>query len=143
MTSFKRFGFESKLVIHRVMNGSNTQKFIELWTNKKQTGESILVQSKGTKTISTTFRGMLICVIFRPGICKNIFLCSVLHWIIIRIKRFFSWVHACVHGADALTKFIQFPKSSTTFRGILFCVIFRPRDMQEYMLMFSIALEWK
>ena len=33
------------------MNGSNTQKFIELWTNKKQTGDSVLVQSKGTKTI--------------------------------------------------------------------------------------------
>jgi hypothetical protein len=33
------------------MNGSKTQKFIEMWTNKKQTGDSALVQSKGTKTI--------------------------------------------------------------------------------------------
>ena len=56
-------------------------------------------------TSSTTFCGILICVIFRPGICKNIFLCSVLHWRIIRIKRFFSGVHACIHGADALTNF--------------------------------------
>jgi P2-related tail formation protein len=37
--------------VHRVMNESKTQKFIELWTNKKQTGDSALVQSKGTKTI--------------------------------------------------------------------------------------------
>jgi len=29
------------------------------------------------------------------------------------------------------------------FRGILICVIFRPRDMQEYIFMFSIALEWR
>jgi hypothetical protein len=36
---------------HRVMNGSKTQKFIELWTNQKQTDDSALVQSKGTKTI--------------------------------------------------------------------------------------------
>ena len=27
------------------------EKFIELWTNQKQTGDSALVQSKGTKTI--------------------------------------------------------------------------------------------
>jgi hypothetical protein len=46
-------------------------------------------------------------MIFRPGICKNIFLCSVLHWRIIRIKRFFSGVHACVHGADALINWIS------------------------------------
>jgi len=25
----------------------------------------------------------------------------------------------------------------------LICVIFRPRDMQEYIFMFSIALEWR
>jgi hypothetical protein len=56
-------------------------------------------------TSLTTFRGILICVIFRPGICKNIFLCWVLHWRIIRIKRFFSGVHVCVYGADALTHF--------------------------------------
>ena len=30
------------------------------------------------------------------------------------------------------------PKSSTTFRGILICVIFRPRDMQEYYMLFGI-----
>ena len=30
----------------------------------------------------------------------------------------------------------------TTFRGILIYVIFLPRDMQEYIFMFSIALEW-
>ena len=35
------------------------------------------------------------------------------------------------------------PKSSTTFCGILICMIFRHRDMQEYILMFSIALEWR
>ena len=28
-------------------------------------------------------------------------------------------------------------------RGILICVIFRPRDMKEYIFIFSIALEWK
>jgi hypothetical protein len=32
---------------------------------------------------------------------------------------------------------------STIFGGILICVIFRPRDMQEYIFMFSIALEWR
>jgi hypothetical protein len=32
--------------VHRVMNWSKTQKFIELWTNKKQTGDSALVQSR-------------------------------------------------------------------------------------------------
>jgi hypothetical protein len=32
---------------------------------------------------------------------------------------------------------------STIFRGILIFVIFRPRDMQEYNFMFSIALEWR
>jgi hypothetical protein len=31
---------------------------------------------------------------------------------------------------------------STIFPGILTFVIFRPRDMQEYIFMFSIALEW-
>jgi hypothetical protein len=31
---------------------------------------------------------------------------------------------------------------STIFPGILIFVIFRPRDMQEYIFMFSIALEW-
>ena len=30
---------------------SGMQKFIELWTDQKQTGDSTLVQSKGTKTI--------------------------------------------------------------------------------------------
>jgi len=28
-----------------------TQKFMELWTDQKQTGDKALVQSKGTKTI--------------------------------------------------------------------------------------------
>jgi hypothetical protein len=32
---------------------------------------------------------------------------------------------------------------STIFRGILNFVIFRPRDMQEYFFIFSIALEWR
>jgi hypothetical protein len=31
---------------------------------------------------------------------------------------------------------------STIFPGILICVIFSPRDMQEYTFMFRIALEW-
>jgi hypothetical protein len=52
---------------------------------------------------STRCRGILICVISRSGICKNTFLCSVLHWRIIMIKRFFSGFHACVHGVDALS----------------------------------------
>jgi hypothetical protein len=54
---------------------------------------------------STIFRGILIWAIFRPVICENTFLCSVLHWRIISIKRFFSGIHACVNGADALTNF--------------------------------------
>ena len=33
---------------------------------------------------------------------------------------------------------VYVPKSSTTFRGILICVIFRPRDMQEYYMLFGI-----
>ena len=33
------------------MNRSKMQNFIELWTNQKQTGDSALVQSNGTKTI--------------------------------------------------------------------------------------------
>jgi hypothetical protein len=38
--------------VRRVMNGSKTQKFIELNEQiKKQTGDSALVQSKGTETI--------------------------------------------------------------------------------------------
>jgi hypothetical protein len=36
---------------------------------------------------STIFRGILIWAIFRPVICENTFLCSVLHWRIISIKR--------------------------------------------------------
>ena len=61
-------------------------------------------------------------VIFRPGICKNIFLCSVLHWRIIRIKRFFSGVHACVHSADALTNFtFKRPKTSVFGRLCKVC----------------------
>ena len=32
-------------------SSSGTQKFIELWTDQKQTGDSALVQSKGTKMI--------------------------------------------------------------------------------------------
>jgi hypothetical protein len=35
------------------MNGSKTQKFVELWTNQKQTGDSALVQSKGTMCINS------------------------------------------------------------------------------------------
>ena len=60
---------------------------------------------------STTFRGILICAIFKPGICKNTFLCSVLHWRIISIKRFFSGVHACVNGAwkEAFNTIIYWP----------------------------------
>ena len=27
--------------------------------------------------------------------------------------------------------------------NILICVIFRPKEMQEYIFMFSIALEWR
>jgi hypothetical protein len=38
---------------------------------------------------------------------------------------------------------VNVPMSSTTFRRILICVIFRPMDMQEYILMFSIALKWR
>ena len=33
---------------------------------------------------------------------------------------------------------VYVPKSSTTFRGILICVTFRPRDMQEYYMLFGI-----
>ena len=33
---------------------------------------------------------------------------------------------------------IYVPKLSTTFRGILICVIFRPRDMQEYYILLGI-----
>jgi hypothetical protein len=33
---------------------------------------------------------------------------------------------------------VYVPKSSTTFRGILICVIFRPRDMKEYYMSFGI-----
>ena len=33
---------------------------------------------------------------------------------------------------------VYVPKLSTTFRGILICVIFRPRDMQEYYMLFGI-----
>ena len=33
---------------------------------------------------------------------------------------------------------VYMPKLSTTFRGILICVIFRPRDMQEYYMLFGI-----
>ena len=68
-------------------------------------------------TSLTTFRGILIGVIFRPGICKNIFLCWVLHWRIIRIKRSFSGVHAYVYvpmHSHTLNKrpFIQFMSES-------------------------------
>jgi hypothetical protein len=31
--------------------GLQIEKFIELWTNKKKIGDSVLVQSKGTETI--------------------------------------------------------------------------------------------
>ena len=33
---------------------------------------------------------------------------------------------------------VYVPKLSTTFRGILICVIFRPRDMQEYYMLLGI-----
>ena len=33
---------------------------------------------------------------------------------------------------------VYVPKSSTIFRGILICVIFRPRDMREYYMLFGI-----
>ena len=38
---------------------------------------------------------------------------------------------------------VYVPTSSKTFRGILIGVIFRLRDMQENICMFSIALEWR
>jgi hypothetical protein len=37
--------------VHRVIHDSKMKKFIELWTNQKQTRDIALVQSKGTKTI--------------------------------------------------------------------------------------------
>jgi hypothetical protein len=48
-----------------------------------------------------------------------------------------------VHEAKKLEVFIwrhvvYMPKLSTTFRRILICVIFRPRDMQEYYMLFGI-----
>jgi hypothetical protein len=43
------------------------------------------------------------CAIFRPGICKSkTFSSTILNLRIINIKWFFSGVHACVNGADAL-----------------------------------------
>jgi hypothetical protein len=42
-------------------------------------------------------------------------------------KKVFIWRHV-----------VYVPKSSTTFRGILICVIFRPRDMQEYYMLSGI-----
>jgi hypothetical protein len=36
---------------HRVMNDSKMKKFLVLWANQKQTRDSALVQSKGTKMI--------------------------------------------------------------------------------------------
>ena len=36
----------------------------------------------------------------------------------------------------------MYQSRSTLFPGNLIFVIFRPRDMQEYIFMFSIALEW-
>jgi hypothetical protein len=39
--------------------------------------------------------------------------------------------------------YVENLKSAYIFRGILIFVIFRPRDMQEYIFMFSIALEWR
>ena len=47
--------------VHRVMNGSKTQKFIKLWTNQKQTDDSALVQSKGTKMIYINSRRIILC----------------------------------------------------------------------------------
>jgi len=32
-----------------IVYAGHTKKFIELWTNQKQTGDSALAQSKGTK----------------------------------------------------------------------------------------------
>ena len=52
---------------------------------------------------STTFSRILICVIVRPGICNNTLLCSVLHWRIIMIKRFFSRVHKYMCTRDWCT----------------------------------------
>jgi hypothetical protein len=39
----------------------------------------------------------------------------------------FIWRHA-----------VYVPKLSTTFRGILICLVFKPRDMQEYYMLFGI-----
>jgi hypothetical protein len=52
----------------------------------------------------------------------------------------------CVHEAKKRQKLevfiwrhgVYIPKSWTTFRGILICAIFRPRDMQEYYMLFCI-----
>jgi hypothetical protein len=44
---------------------------------------------------------------------------------------------------DNCIVFVYVPTSSTKFNRILIYVIFRPRDMQEYIFMFSIALEWR
>jgi hypothetical protein len=45
-------------------------------------------------------------------------------------------------GDLIVTNQVYCQSRSTIFPGILTFVIFRPRDMQEYIFMFSIALEW-
>jgi hypothetical protein len=41
-------------------------------------------------SVINTISWILICAIFRPGVCKNTFLYSVLHWRIVSIKLFFQ-----------------------------------------------------
>jgi hypothetical protein len=53
------------------MNGSKMQKFIELWTNKKQTGDSALVQSKGTKTIYINSIRIIMLMTYLQYVSKN------------------------------------------------------------------------
>ena len=53
------------------MNGSKTKKFIELWTNQKQTRDCALVQSKGTNTIYiNSIRIMMLCL---SAVKENVF----------------------------------------------------------------------
>jgi hypothetical protein len=74
---------------------------------------------------------------YLPSALKHLFGCFFKHlWK--KPEYYFNISVGSINGTTKNTGVVYVPKSSTKFGGILICSIFRPRDMQEYYMLFRI-----
>jgi hypothetical protein len=85
---------------HRAMNESKINRLQCSCSIKRHENDVNVPTIKS----STTFRGILICAIFRLEICKNTCVCSVLHWRIISKKSDIIWLRVHFNFDNNLTK---------------------------------------